>query len=132
MIVYLVGLIQPSEFHVILTVFKTEFVWALVSLIGGMLLSTLPGSIVAIFVSLIVFDYQVADLLVRGLVHATGDQNTHEEELGADQSLPGILSLKPEGRVFLPTLSASPRKYARGLQRLSREWRFSISAGFSV
>ena len=66
-IVYSIGLIQPSEFREILSVRRTEFIWALVALVGVMLLGTLQGIVVAIIVSLLALAYQVSDPPVHKL-----------------------------------------------------------------
>ena len=52
-IVYSLGLIKPKEFREILTIRRTEFIWALLAFAGVVLLGTLKGIIVAIIVSLI-------------------------------------------------------------------------------
>jgi MFS superfamily sulfate permease-like transporter len=47
-IVYSVGLIKPAEFWAVLQVRRTEFIWALASLVGVVMLGTLQGIVVAI------------------------------------------------------------------------------------
>ena len=52
-IVYSIGLIKPAEFRAILSVRRTEFIWAVVAFAGVVLVGTLKGILVGIIVSLI-------------------------------------------------------------------------------
>jgi SulP family sulfate permease len=52
-IVYSLGLIQPAEFRDMLRVRRTEFIWAVIAMLGVMTLGTLQGILVAIIVSLV-------------------------------------------------------------------------------
>jgi len=101
-IVYSIGLIKPVEFHAVLRVRRTEFVWALVALVGVVLLGTLKGIIVAIIVSLAALAHQLADLPVYVLVRKRGTPvfRPASAEHPDDESIPGVLVLRPEGRVF--------------------------------
>lgn len=101
-IVYSIGLIQPVEFRAVLRIRRTEFVWALVALVGVVLLGTLKGIIVAIIVSLAALAHQLADLPVYVLVRKRGTPvfRPVSEEHPDDESIPGVLVLRPEGRVF--------------------------------
>ncbi len=101
-IVYSIGLIQPVEFRAVLRVRRTEFVWALVALIGVVLLGTLKGIVVAIIVSLAALAHQLADLPVYVLVRKRGTAlfRPLSEEHPDDEAIPGVLVLRPEGRVF--------------------------------
>jgi anti-anti-sigma factor len=101
-IVYSVGLIQPIEFRAVLRVRRTEFIWALVALIGVVLLGTLKGILVAIIVSMVALAHQLADLPLYVLVRKRG---THvfrpvSDEHPDDESIADVLVLRPEGRVF--------------------------------
>jgi high affinity sulfate transporter 1 len=101
-IVYSVGLIKPAEFRAILSVRRTEFAWALVALAGVVLLGTLQGILVAIIVSLIALAYQVADPPVHVLGRKPGTNvfRPRTPEHPEDEIFPGLLMLRPEGRVF--------------------------------
>ena len=101
-IVYSVGLIKPADFRAILEVRQTEFVWALVALAGVMFLGTLQGIVVAIIVSLIALAYQVADPPVHVLGRKPGTDafRPRSAEHPEDETFPGLLMLRPEGRVF--------------------------------
>jgi SulP family sulfate permease len=101
-IVYSVGLIKPAEFRAILQVRRTEFIWALVAFIGVMLLGTLQGILVAIVVSLVALVYQVSDPPVHVLARKRGTNvfRARSSEYPDDEQFPGLLMLRPEGRIF--------------------------------
>jgi len=101
-LVYSLALIRPREFRDIFMVRKTEFIWAIVAMIGVVLLGALQGIIVAIIVSLVALAYQVADPPVHHLVRKPG---THvfrplSAENPDDETFAGLLLLRPEGRLF--------------------------------
>jgi high affinity sulfate transporter 1 len=101
-IVYSVGLIEPAEFREILSVRRTEFAWAVVAMIGVMLLGTLQGIVVAIVVSLLALAYQVSDppVYVLGRKPGTNVYRPQSAEHVDDEHFDGLLLLRPEGRVF--------------------------------
>ncbi|SAL64407.1 sulfate transporter [Caballeronia humi] len=101
-IVYSVGLIQPAEFWEVLKVRRTEFIWALVALVGVVLVGTLEGIVVAIIVSLVALAYQVSDppVYVLGRKPGTNVFRPQSTEHPEDETFPGMLMLKPEGRIF--------------------------------
>ena len=101
-IVYSVGLIKPEEFRSIARVRRTEFVWALAALAGVVLLGTLQGIVVAIIVSFVALAYQVSDPPVHVLVRKPGTNvfRPRSDENPDDESFPGLLLLRPEGRMF--------------------------------
>ncbi|HMK23266.1 MAG TPA: SulP family inorganic anion transporter [Terriglobales bacterium] len=101
-IVYSVGLIKPMEFREILRVRRTEFTWALVAFAGVMLLGTLKGIIVAIIVSIVALASQIADprLYVLGRKPGTNIFRPRSKEHPEDETFPGLLMLRPEGRIF--------------------------------
>jgi SulP family sulfate permease len=101
-IVYSIGLIKPVEFSTILKVRRTEFAWALVALAGVVLLGTLKGILVAIIVSLIALAYQVADPPVQVLGRKPGTNvfRPRSREHPEDETFPGLLLMRTEGRIF--------------------------------
>jgi SulP family sulfate permease len=101
-IVYSIGLIQPTEFRAILNIRRTEFTWALAALAGVVLLGTLKGIIVAIVVSLVALASQVADppVYVLGRKPGTNVFRPRSKEHPEDNTYPGLLLLRLEGRVF--------------------------------
>jgi high affinity sulfate transporter 1 len=101
-IVYSIGLIKPQDFRAILQIRRTEFIWALVAFSGVMLLGTLKGILVAIVVSLIGLAHQVANPPVHVLGRKPGSNvfRPRSKEHPEDETFPGLLVLRLEGRLF--------------------------------
>jgi sulfate permease, SulP family len=106
-IVYSIGLIKPAEFRTILEVRRTEFLWALAALVGVVLLGTLKGILVAIVVSLFSIAYQTADPPVHVLGRKPGTNvfRPRSKEHPEDETFPGLLLLRPEGRIFFANVN---------------------------
>jgi sulfate permease, SulP family len=111
-IVYSIGLIKPAEFRAILSVRRTEFIWALAALAGVVLLGTLQGILVAIIVSLVALAYQVADppVYVLGRRPGTNVFRPRSSEHPEDENFPGLLLLRPEGRLFFANVERVAEK----------------------
>jgi len=101
-IVYSIGLIEPSEFRAIATVRRTEFLWAVIAVFGVVLFGTLPGILTAIVVSLLALAYQTSDPPVRVLRRKPGTNvfRPVSAEHPDDEVFPGLLLLRPEGPIF--------------------------------
>jgi sulfate permease, SulP family len=101
-VVYSVGLIQPAEFRNILRFRRTEFLWAAAAFLGVTLIGTLQGILVAIIVSVLALAQQTANPPVRVLRRKPGTNvfRPPSPEHPQDESFPGLLLLRPEGRVF--------------------------------
>jgi high affinity sulfate transporter 1 len=101
-IVYSVGLIKPAEFREILKVRRTEFIWALVALVGVAVVGTLEGIVVAIIVSLVALAHQMSDppVYVLGRKPGTNVFRPRSTDNPADETFPGLLMLRPQGRIF--------------------------------
>jgi sulfate permease, SulP family len=101
-IVYSVGLIQLPEFRAILAVRRTEFFWAVAAFAGVMLLGTLQGILVAIVISLVALAQQVADPPIYRLGRKRGTSvfRPLSPENPEDETFPGLLMLRPVGRLF--------------------------------
>ena len=101
-IVYSIGLIKPGEFGAILTVRRTEFTWALTAFAGVVLLGTLKGILVAIVVSLAALAYQSAVPPVYALGRKPGTNvfRPRSDEHPEDETFPGLLLLRLEGRIY--------------------------------
>jgi len=125
-IVYSLGLIQPEEFRDILRVRRTEFIWALVAFGGVVVLGTLKGIVVAIIVSLIALAYQAADppLYVLARMPGTNVFRPRSEEHPDDETYPGLLLLRVEGRIFF----ANAEQVGHKLQVLVDETRPQVVA----
>lgn len=101
-IVYSIGLIQPQEFHAIHRIRRMEFRWALVAFAGVLIFGTLKGIIVAIIVSMIGLSSQAAhpSVHVIGRKRGTDQLRPLSAEHPDDETFPGLLILRPEGRLF--------------------------------
>jgi high affinity sulfate transporter 1 len=101
-IVYSVGLISPADFRNILRIRRTEFAWAVAAFLGVMLLGTLQGIVVAIVISLLALGHQTANppVYVLGRKPGTNVFRPRSDEHRDDESFPGLLMLRLEGRVF--------------------------------
>jgi high affinity sulfate transporter 1 len=101
-IVYSIGLIKPKEFRAILEVRRTEFIWAIAAMAGVVLLGTLKGILVAIVVSVIALAHQVANppVFVLGRKPGTNFFRPLSKEHPEDETFPGLLLLRLEGRLF--------------------------------
>jgi high affinity sulfate transporter 1 len=101
-IYYSVGLIQPREFLAILKVRPMEFRWALIATLGVLLFGTLQGITVAIVVSVIGLASQTArpHVYVLGRKCGTDVLRPLSDEHPDDETFPGLLVVRPEGRLF--------------------------------
>jgi high affinity sulfate transporter 1 len=101
-VIYSLGLIKPAEFRSILRVRRTEFVWALAAFAGVMVFGTLKGILVAIILSLLALAHQVANppVYVVGRKRGTNVFRPTSREHPDDEAFPGLLILRPEGRIF--------------------------------
>ena len=101
-IVYSVGLIKLPDFRNILRIRKTEFIWAVAAVLSVMLLGTLKGILVAIIVSLVALAQQSANprVYVLGRKRGTNVFRPRTPESADDESFPGLLLVRLEGRVF--------------------------------
>jgi high affinity sulfate transporter 1 len=124
-VVYSVGLIKPAEFRSILRVRRTEFVWALAAFAGVMLFGTLKGILVAIILSLVALASQVANppVHVLGRKRGTGVFRPRTDEHD-DETFPGLLLLRLEGRVFF----ANAERIRQKVQALIAEHRPRVVA----
>lgn len=101
-IVYSVGLIQPSEFVAIRRVRTMEFRWAIAAAVGVLVLGTLTGIVVAIILSLVGLSSQAAHPRVHVIGRKRGADvlrplsPAHPD----DETFDGLLIVRPEGRLF--------------------------------
>jgi sulfate permease, SulP family len=101
-VVYSFGLIQPGEFRSILRIRRTEFIWALAALAGVIALGTLKGILVAIILSLGALAHQMANppVYLLGRKPGTNVFRPRSKEHPEDETVPGLLLVRPEGRIF--------------------------------
>jgi MFS superfamily sulfate permease-like transporter len=125
-IVYSVGLIQPREFEAIRRIRITEFVWALAAFSGVVLLGTLKGILVAIVVSLVALAYQSASPRVYALGRKPGTNvfRPLSEEHPEDETFPGLLLVRLEGRVFFVNAELIGQK----IRNLAEQWKPKVVA----
>jgi len=101
-VAYSVDLIKPGEFRDIRAVRRIEFRWAVIALIGVVLLGTLQGIVVAVIVSLLALAQQAYHPTVHVLGRRRGSDvfRPRSSEHPDDESWPGLLIVRIEGRAF--------------------------------
>ncbi len=101
-VAYSIDLIQPGEFLVIRRVRRIEFRWAVIAFVGVVLLGTLQGIIVAVVASLFALAQQAYDppVHVVGRKRGTDVFRPRSSDHPDDESWPGLLILRLEGRAF--------------------------------
>jgi high affinity sulfate transporter 1 len=101
-VVYSLELIKPAEFRAIQRVRRTELVWAATAFAGVVLLGTLKGILVAVVVSLLALAQQAYNPPVYALGRKRGTTvfRPREPEHADDETWPGLLILRTEGRLF--------------------------------
>jgi high affinity sulfate transporter 1 len=95
-------LIDPKSFRDILAIRRTEFIWALTATAGVMLLGTLQGILVAVIVSLLALAKSAQDppVYLLGRKKGTNVFRPLTAEHPDDETLPGVVLARVEGRVF--------------------------------
>ncbi len=101
-IYYSIGLIQPAEFRAIKQVRTMEFRWATIACFGVLIFGTLQGIVIAIIVSLIGLSSQTAHPRIYVMARKRGAEVLRplSAEHPDDETYPGLLILRPEGRLF--------------------------------
>ena len=101
-IVYSVGLIQPAEFLAIRKIRLMEARWAIIAAFGVLFFGTLQGIVIAIVVSLIGLASQAAHPRVSVIARKRGADVLRplSAEHPDDETFPGLLIVRPEGRLF--------------------------------
>jgi high affinity sulfate transporter 1 len=101
-IVYSVGLIQPAEFLAIRKIRLMEARWAIIAAFGVLVFGTLDGIVIAIIVSLIGLSSQAAHPRVSVIGRKRGADVLRplSAEHPDDETFPGLLIVRPEGRLF--------------------------------
>ncbi len=101
-VVYSLDLIRPAEFAEIRHVRRIEFHWAVIAFIGVILLGTLRGILVAVVASLLYLAQQAYDppVHVIGRKRGTDVFRPRSRDHPDDESWPGLLILRVEGRAF--------------------------------
>ena len=101
-IVYSIGLIHVADFRAILSTRRMEFLWAVIAFAGVVLLGTLQGIVVAIIASLVALSYYATRPSLYSLRRKRGTDvfRAPSAEHPDDEVFPGLLILRPEGRIF--------------------------------
>jgi sulfate permease, SulP family len=114
-IVYSIGLFDPIEFRAIARVRRMEFVWAVVALVGVVVVGTLQGILVAIVVSLAALAHQLNDPPVYVLARKrnTGVFRPVSAAHPNDETWPGLLLLLPAGRIYFANVQQIGQRILR-------------------
>ena len=101
------GLIKPDDFRAIGRIRREELAWALVALVGVVVLGTLEGILVAVAVSLLTLLYHANHPPVYAVGRKPGADvfrplDRHPE----DETFPGLLIVRTEGRMHF---ASAPR-----------------------
>ena len=101
-VAYSVELVKPAEFREIRSVRRSEFRWAAIAVLGVLLLGTLKGIIVAVFASLLALAYDAYNppVYAVGRKRGTNVFRPLSAEHPDDETWPGLLILRTEGRIF--------------------------------
>jgi high affinity sulfate transporter 1 len=101
-VAYSVELVKPAEFREIRRVRRIEFRWALIALVGVVLLGTLKGILVAVIASLLALAQQAYSPAVYVLGRKRGSNvfRPLSQEHPDDETFTGLLIVRTEGRMF--------------------------------
>ena len=101
-IAYSIGLVNPAEMVAIRRVRTMEFRWALIACLGVMMLGTLKGILVAIVLSLVGLMWLANDPHVYEIARKPGTNvfRPRSPDHPEDQTIPGLLIARPEGRIY--------------------------------
>jgi SulP family sulfate permease len=96
-----IGLVNPVDFLTIRNVRRVEFRWAVMALIGVVLLGSLNGILVAVVASLLALIYHSNHPLVYVLARKSGTNvfRPLSAENSDDETFPGLLIVRTEGRI---------------------------------
>jgi sulfate permease, SulP family len=103
-----VGLVNLPELRAIKRVRNWEFSWALIAIVGVLLLGTLNGILVAVTASLLTLIYQANHPPVYALGRVPGTDVFKPLSAGRldEEVFPGLLILRTEGRVYFANAQA--------------------------
>ena len=101
-------LLSTAGFRSILAVRRTEFLWALATCVGVVVLGTLRGILVAVAISLLTLLYQANHPLVYAVRRKPGTDVFRPEsgDHPDDETIPGLLIVRTEGRM---TFASAPQ-----------------------
>ncbi len=101
-IAYSVGLLDPAQMMAIRRVRTMEFRWAVAACLGVMVLGTLHGILAAIMLSMAGLIARATNPRVDALGRKPGTHvyRPRSKEHPEDESVPGLLVARPEGRIY--------------------------------
>jgi SulP family sulfate permease len=100
-LVIAVGMVKLEPFRAIARVRRTEFVWALVTVAGVVVIGTLEGILVAVAISVLTLIYQASRPPVYALVYDREHRVFRRAgEREGDETIAGLLLLRVEGRLM--------------------------------
>ena len=101
-------LLSTAGFRSILAVRRTEFLWALATCVGVVVLGTLRGILVAVAISLLTLLYQANHPLVYAVRRKPGTDvfRPQSADHPDDETIPGLLIVRTEGRM---TFASAPQ-----------------------
>ena len=95
------SMIQPASFRAILQVRRDEVSWALVTLLGVIVIGTLNGILIAVAISMLTLMYQANHPPVYALAWNRAQRIFHRAgDDPDDETFPGLLILRTEGRLY--------------------------------
>jgi sulfate permease, SulP family len=117
------SLINPGDFAAIRRVRKAEFRWAAATTIGVILVGTLPGILAAVILSIANLLHQANDPPIYVLRRKPGTDVYRPEsaEHPGDESFPGLLILRSEGRMYFGNAQRIADKMAALIQAAGAE-----------
>lgn len=113
-VVTAVPLLSVAEFRSILAIRRTEFLWALATVAGVVLVGTLEGILIAIVISVLTLFYQANHPLVYIVRRKSGTDlfRPHTADHPGDETLPGLLIVKTEGRMTFASMPHARERIA--------------------
>jgi len=101
-IAYTVGLMSTKQLLLVRTIRHMEFWWGVSAALGVVFLGTLHGILVAVIISLAALVYETNRAPVYVLVRKPGTNvfRAQSQEHPGDESIPGMLAVRTEGRMY--------------------------------
>ena len=113
-VVTAVPLLSVAEFRSIAAVRRMEFLWALATCAGVVLIGTLEGILVAIAISILTLFYQANHPLVYTVRRKSGTDlfRPYSVDHPGDEALPGLLIVRTEGRMTFASMPHARERMA--------------------
>lgn len=106
------GLIKPVEFQAIANIRRVEFWWAIIAMVGVILLGTLQGILVAVAISVLNLLYFANHPPVYALGRKPGTDvfRPLSTDHPGDETFPGLLMIRTEGRMHFASAARAGDK----------------------